>query len=169
MTCKTISAAEARDLLNRGGRLIDIRARDEFARAHLPGAENRPLDSLSRVPHCGPVVFHCRSGTRTAHNAARLAEAASGEAYILEGGLDGWRKAGLPVEEDRGAPLEIMRQVQIAAGTLVLAGIALGLLVAPAWFALSAFVGAGLTLAGLSGWCGMANLLAAMPWNRRGT
>ena len=52
--------------------------------------------------------------------------------------------------------------------TLVLAGILLGIWVAPAFLALSGFVGAGLMFAGLSGWCGMAKLLGLMPWNRRG-
>ena len=60
-----------------------------------------------------------------------------------------------------------MRQVQIAAGALALLGVLLGALVAPAFFGIAAFVGAGLVLAGVSGFCGMAHLLAAMPWNRR--
>ena len=75
--------------------------------------------------------------------------------------------ADLPVEEDRSQPIEIMRQVQIAAGSLVLLGVILGLTVAPGWFALSGFVGAGLVFAGTTGWCGMAYLLAIMPWNRQ--
>jgi rhodanese-related sulfurtransferase len=167
MTCRTISPAEARELVSKGAKLIDIRGADEFARARLPGAENRPLDALGAVAHDGPVVFHCRSGMRTAAHADRLAGVCGGESYIVEGGLEGWRKAGLPVEETRGAPLEIMRQVQIAAGTLVLLGVILGFAVAPAWFALSGFVGAGLAFAGVTGWCGMATLLGMMPWNRR--
>jgi hypothetical protein len=65
------------------------------------------------------------------------------------------------------APLEIMRQVQIAAGLLVLTGVGLGLGVNPLFFALAALVGAGLTLAGATGFCGMARLLALAPWNRR--
>jgi rhodanese-related sulfurtransferase len=62
--------------------------------------------------------------------------------------------------------MEIMRQVQIAAGSLVLIGVLLGFFVAPAWFGLAGFVGAGLTFAGLSGFCGMARLLMFAPWNR---
>lgn len=85
---------------------------------------------------------------------------------MLDGGLNAWEKAGLPVETNADAPLEIMRQVQIAAGSLVLIGVLLGFLVAPAWFGLSAFVGAGLTYAGVTGFCGMARLLMLMPWNR---
>jgi hypothetical protein len=60
-----------------------------------------------------------------------------------------------------------MRQVQIVAGLLVLTGVVLGFVLNPAFFGISAFVGAGLTFAGISGWCGMAKLLALMPWNRR--
>jgi rhodanese-related sulfurtransferase len=59
-----------------------------------------------------------------------------------------------------------MRQVQIAAGSLVLLGVILSQTVAPGWIWLSGFVGAGLTFAGISGFCGMARLLAAMPWNK---
>nr|WP_249110270.1 YgaP-like transmembrane domain [Neokomagataea anthophila] len=60
-----------------------------------------------------------------------------------------------------------MRQVQIVAGSLILIGVLLGLFVAPGFFGLSAFVGTGLIFAGMTGWCGMANVLGAMPWNRR--
>ena len=114
------------------------------------------------------MVFHCRSGARTSANAARLADAAGCEAYILEGGIDAWKTAGLPVAVDRRQPIEIMRQVQITAGALVLLGVLLGVWLAPAFLALSGFVGAGLMFAGISGWCGMARLLGLMPWNRRG-
>jgi rhodanese-related sulfurtransferase len=167
MALPRLSPAEARRLADAGARLIDIRGRDEFARVHAPGAENRPLDELGKVEGDGPVVFLCRSGMRTGGNAAKLAACCHGEAYILEGGLDAWKAAGLPVEEDRDAPLELLRQVQIAAGSLVLIGVVLGFMWSPVLFGLSAFVGAGLVMAGASGWCGLAQLLAIMPWNRR--
>jgi rhodanese-related sulfurtransferase len=70
------------------------------------------------------------------------------------------------VRKLKGAPLPLMRQVQIAAGSLVLLGLVLSNVVAPPWILLTWFVGAGLTFAGISGFCGMARLLAAMPWNR---
>ena len=150
--------------------LIDIREPDEFARRHVKGARSRPLTSLEATPlalEAGrDVIFTCRSGMRTAANARRLAALVNGHAYVLEGGVDGWATAGLPLAQDRKAPLEIMRQVQIAAGLLVLTGVALGLVVHPAFFGLSAFVGAGLTFAGATGYCGMARALQAMPWNR---
>ena len=169
MSLKSIDAAQAKHLIDEGALLVDIREADEHARVRIPGARNHPLSGLSTVDNGGAkaIVFHCRSGARTAANASRLADTAGCEAYLLEGGLDAWMKAGLPVAVDRRQPLEIMRQVQIVAGSLVVAGIVLGFWVSPAFLALSAFVGAGLAFAGISGWCGMAKLLAVMPWNRR--
>ena len=169
---QTISPERAAELVRAGAVLIDIREADEHARERIPGAYHH---ALSRVDHSAPVragddvlIFHCRSGARTKGNAARLAAASSNcETYILEGGLDAWKKAGLPVTLDRSQPIDIMRQVQIVAGSLVLIGAILGALVAPGFYALSGFVGAGLLFAGVSGFCGMARLLGVMPWNRR--
>lgn len=151
--------------------LVDIREEDEFARSHIAGALSQPLSRweeahLSIAPDAD-VVFTCRSGARTSGACDRLAARIDGPAYVLEGGIDGWARAGLPLAVDRKAPLEIMRQVQIAAGSLVLIGVVLGFALSPAWFGLSAFVGAGLTFAGVSGFCGMARLLLLAPWNRR--
>lgn len=150
--------------------LVDIRDADEYARRHIAGARSVPLSTIEQahlsVDPAQDVVFTCRTGMRTGANCDRLAASVTGEAYVLEGGVDGWAAAGLPVAEDRKAPMEIIRQVQIAAGSLVLAGVVLGFAVAPGWFALSGFVGAGLVFAGVSGTCAMASLLKAAPWNR---
>jgi rhodanese-related sulfurtransferase len=151
--------------------LVDVREADEFARRRVRGALNRPLSAFEtahlKIEPGWDVVFACRSGMRTAAHCDRLKASVEGDAYVLQGGLDAWITAGLPVEHDRKAPLEIMRQVQIVAGMLVLAGVALGVTVAPVFLILSAFVGAGLTFAGATGFCGMARLLALAPWNRR--
>jgi rhodanese-related sulfurtransferase len=167
MSLPTISPTEAKRLMDQGATLVDIRGPDEFARERIPGAENRPLDRLSGIDGGnGIAIFHCRSGQRTSMNAAKLAEAASCDAYIVEGGIEAWKKAGLPVERDRSQPIELQRQVMIAAGSLVLLGVGLGQFADPAFYLLTAVVGAGLTFAGVSGWCGMAKVLALMPWNR---
>lgn len=169
MPLTPVSPEKARELIAAGARLIDIREPDEHARERIAVAENVPMSRLDRL-EAGPasaVVYHCRSGNRTASNAARLAGAADCPAYVLEGGLDAWRKAGLPVVVDKRQPLELMRQVQLAAGGLVLLGLALGFVLTPVLFGLAGFVGAGLMTAGATGWCGMARLLAHMPWNRR--
>mgnify|MGYP003652586720 CR=1 FL=1 len=113
------------------------------------------------------IVFHCKSGMRTRSNCDALAAHVNGKAFLMEGGLEAWKSAGLPIAADKSAPMEINRQVQITAGSLVLIGVLLSVFVNPAFVWLSAFIGAGLTFAGLSGWCGMGLLLASAPWNTR--
>ena len=170
---RQINATTAKALLDRGDAvLIDVREPDEHARERIEGARLAPLSRFDPLSLVGEgergkiAVFHCNSGNRTAQAAVRLLGAGFADAYLLEGGIQGWKRAGLPVIRDRRAPLPIMRQVQIAAGSLVLLGVVLAVLVSPWFMALSAFVGAGLIVAGITGFCGMANLLTRMPWNR---
>ncbi|MDB5572182.1 MAG: hypothetical protein JWN93_3365 [Hyphomicrobiales bacterium] len=172
MSLPTISAEKAKVLLAQGAVLVDVREADEHARERAPGAYHLPLSKLDEADlaaHAGKqVIFHCRSGARTAAHAPRLAAKVGDacEAYVLEGGLDALKKAGHPVAQDKSQPLELMRQVQIVAGGLVFVGTLLGLTVSPGFFAIPAFVGAGLTFAGATGFCGMARLLMLAPWNR---
>jgi rhodanese-related sulfurtransferase len=172
MSLPKISPLQAKQMLDDGAILVDIREPDEHAREHIAAAKHMPLSRLDDADlsvHQGrPVVFHCRSGARTLGNAPRLAAKLGGDcqAYIVDGGLDAWRKAGLPVVTDRRQPLELQRQVQISAGGLAFFGTLLGLLVSPWLSAVPLFVGAGLMTAGITGFCGMARLLMHMPWNR---
>jgi rhodanese-related sulfurtransferase len=170
MSLPHISPAKANELIDRGAVLVDIREFDEHARSKIPAARHAPLSRLDKLEigtEAPAVIFHCRTGNRTASNADRLAQCTDCDAFILDGGIDAWKSAGLPVIESKGQPIEIMRQVQIVAGSLVFAGTALGALVHPGFYALAAFVGAGLVFAGVSGSCMMARLLAFAPWNRR--
>jgi rhodanese-related sulfurtransferase len=167
---KLISPHQANDLLAKGAQLIDVRNADEHAREHIAIARLAPIGSvtLPATPG-GVVVFHCKSGQRTSTHAGQLAQKAqaqSCEAYLLDGGIEAWKAAGLPVVRNAQAPMELSRQVQIAAGALALLGFTGGVLVHPGFHALSGFIGAGLMFAGLSGWCGLAKVLGRMPWNR---
>jgi rhodanese-related sulfurtransferase len=153
--------------------LIDIREASEHARERIPGSKLAPLSTLDRrdfreeLASGKTIVFHCKSGNRTAANAGRLVAKGCEGAFMLMGGLDGWKAAGLPTLVDRSAPIELQRQVQIAAGSLVVLGVALSVWVSPWFMLLSGFVGAGLIFAGVTGTCGMARFLSCMPWNRR--
>jgi rhodanese-related sulfurtransferase len=172
MSLPKISPTDAKRLLDRGAILVDIREADEHAREKLAGAHHLPLSKLDEAElalHEGkPVIFHCRSGARTQSHARRLAGKVGGvcEAFIIDGGLEAWKKAGLPVVTDRRQPIEVQRQVQIGAGSLAFLGTMLGLFVSPWFFVVPAFVGAGLIMAGVTGFCGMARVLMRAPWNR---
>jgi rhodanese-related sulfurtransferase len=84
----------------------------------------------------------------------------------LNGGLAAWKAASFTTAVDVSQPISIMRQVQIVAGSLALAGALLAWLVSPWFMMLSGVVGAGLMFAGLSDTCMMAMLLAKLPYNR---
>ena len=172
-------AVDARTLhqwLERGQAvLVDVREPFEHHTERIEGARHVPLGQLDAAaltqPHPGErLVFHCRSGARSGKALERCEDAlreAGIDVYHLEGGIEAWKAAGKPISSAGAAPrIDIMRQVQITAGSLVAIGVVLSLLVHPWFLVLPGFVGCGLVFAGISGWCGMARLLAAMPWNR---
>jgi rhodanese-related sulfurtransferase len=172
LTLRTIAPHQAKRLMDNGAVLVDIREDDEHARERIAGVRHLALSQLEQADLAAhrdrAVIFHCRSGARTTSNAAALAAKvdAGCDAFMLEGGLEGWRRAGLPTVVDRRQPIELQRQVQIGAGGLALVGTLLGLAVSPWFLAIPLFVGGGLVFAGLTGFCGMALLLRRAPWNR---
>ncbi len=165
----TIAAAELQGLRESGAApvLLDVRSAIEFESERIEGARNVPLDTLEarleEIPDGADLIVVCRTGIRATIAAESLARVGR-RARVLDGGMMAWRRAGLPVREGRKR-LPVDRQVQLIAGSMVLAGVGLGLTVSPWFLALSAFFGAGLTFAGATGTCGLALLLMKMPWN----
>lgn len=155
--------------------LIDVRTPVEFREVHVDFARNLPLDRLDppsvqqgRDTNASqPLYIICRSGSRGKQACEKLA-AAGINVVNVEGGTLAWDAAGLPVVRGKKA-ISLERQVRIAAGFLVLVGAVLAMTVHPYFAGLSAFVGAGLMFAGITDTCGMAMLLARMPWNQVAT
>ncbi|GJQ28587.1 MAG: membrane protein [Phycisphaerae bacterium] len=169
------SPAQIAEWVRRGEAvIIDVREPDEHAREHIAGACLVPLSSFdperaaARAKPGQMLVMHCRSGRRSADAAGRCATLTpKGWRLVnMTGGIEAWKQAGLPVEVNTAAPrMSLMRQVQLTIGVGVLAGCALAWFVHPWFIGLAAFFGAGLVFAGLSGTCGLAAVLARMPWN----
>ena len=161
---------EAWKLLQTGkARLIDVREPDEIETAHVEGIVAAPLSvvRLTELPKATPempLIFTCHSGNRVRSSATLLEELAQGPAYTLEGGMDAWEKACLPVVRGRRYSLE--RQVRMVAGSIILCGFALSL-VHGAFLVIPLGVGCGLLYAGVTGACAMAGLLQRLPWNRK--
>lgn len=152
--------------------LLDVRTAPEFSRAHVPGAKLIPLNELNvkeylRRHEAGkPIYVLCQSGGRAQKAIEQLERAGCRDGVLVEGGTEAWMDAGLPVMRGTSRVLPIMRQVQIVVGALSAVGAVLALLVSP-WFSLlPLIIGCGLLFAGVTGVCGMALLLARMPWNR---
>lgn len=170
-TLREVDAETLKDWLDQDKAvLIDIRETDEYVREHIAGSRLVPLSGFDPDDFPGDRdkigVFHCNSGNRTCQAAPTILKSGFAEVYHLRGGIQAWKKAGLPVNSNRKAPISLLRQMQIATGALAVLGILLAVLASPWFMALSALVGVGLILAGITGSCAMSRLLAFMPWNR---
>ena len=150
--------------------LLDVRTPSEFSSRRAAGARNIPLDALETftgsLPKNAPILLLCEKGGRAAIAATKLRGHGFEDVHVVEGGTESWAASGLPIEGTGRKVISIERQVRIGAGSFVLLGVILGLLVNSAFFGLSAFIGAGLIFAGVTDWCGMGLLLARAPWNR---
>lgn len=162
---QTIAPQEAHDKMQNGAALLDVREYPEWLESHIPGATLIPLGEIKSDPGRGAlapeVLTLCRSGKRATEAAQTLAEAGVAKAFVVKGGLEEWKAAGLPSQKAEGGPISIERQVRIGAGALVLLGLAVPRLRAVSWF-----VPCGLIFAGLTDFCGMGQMLSKMPWNR---
>jgi rhodanese-related sulfurtransferase len=175
MNIAVIKPQELSKLCKEGNKvdLIDVRTPVEFREVHLEIARNVPLDQLdpASLMHARngsanePLYFICRSGSRGQQACEKSLKAGFSNVVNIEGGTMACVEAGLPVVHGKKA-MSLERQVRIAAGSLVLLGAILGWLVHPAFIGLSAFVGAGLVFAGITGSCGISMILARMPWNQ---
>lgn len=159
----TITPQQAREKMNSGALLLDVREYPEWCDCHVEGARLLPLGELQGKPGAvepgREILLLCRSG-RHAREAAQSLPVET-TVSVVEGGIEAWKSAGLPTKRAPRGPISLERQVRIGAGALVL----LGLLVPRVQF-LAYFVPCGLIFAGITDFCGMAKVLARAPWNR---
>lgn len=173
MNVTTISPKQLHDLVQSGSpvELVDVRTPVEFREVHVDFARNVPLNTLdasqlaSGRDSAQPLYVICRSGSRGKQACEKFAAAGYSNVVNVDGGTQAWDQAGLPVVRGKKV-ISLERQVRIAAGLLVLVGSLLGVFVSVYWIGLAAFVGAGLTFAGITDTCGMGLMLARMPWNQ---
>jgi rhodanese-related sulfurtransferase len=172
----SISASELSKLISSGRSidLIDVRTPVEYREAHVAIAKNEPLDQLDpkaiQAACSGssgdPLYVVCRSGNRSRQACDKLLTYGIANVVNIEGGAIACEAAGIPmVRGKKGLPLT--GQVQIVTGLTVLAG-AIATLVSnnPYWLVLPIFMGSGMLFAGLTNTCGLAMVLARMPWNQ---
>ncbi len=167
---KTIKAGE----VVAGDLLLDVRTRGEFGYEYIEGSECDPLGEFdagvwaAKLDGSRRCVVVCQGGIRAKQAAARLEASGAKNVVILDGGVNGWKAAGRGCLRGERRVLPLDRQVRIASGLVVLAGVILGSAVNPLWYGLAGFMGAGLVFAGITNWCGLAILVGKMPWNDGG-
>jgi rhodanese-related sulfurtransferase len=170
---KQITVHQLNELLTGGGecQVIDVREFSEFNAERIAEAKLVPLSSFEKhadeIDHAKPVFLMCRSGNRAKQAGQMLAAKGFTDVHIIEGGMTAWLGASLPVVQGESKVWSLERQVRFTAGLLVVLGVVLGFAVTPYLFLISGFVGAGLAFAGATDTCGMAMVLARMPWNKQ--
>ena len=152
--------------------LIDVREPAEYSAIHIDEAKNIPLGKLkSNLPlDCDgkKLVFHCRSGARSQQACeAVVKHCPDAQVFNLEGGIISWETKGHDVQRSGNVFLPLDRQVQLTIGGLLIVLSILSYFVSPIFILLIGFLGAGLSVAGLTGYCGLAILIAKMPWNQK--
>ncbi|HET8706524.1 MAG TPA: rhodanese-like domain-containing protein, partial [Pseudomonadales bacterium] len=156
---------------------LDVRTPAEYHTLHVEGAVCCPLTDLdtrsvvSDLKQRGfgkndTLYLLCKSGNRSAQAAEKITAETDVNVVVVEGGTEACSALGLPCKTGHRNVLPLDRQVRIAAGSLALLGAILGFTVAPAWYGLSAFVGAALIFAGVTDICPMRDMLARAPWNQ---
>ncbi len=101
---RRIQAQEAKELIDAGKvTVIDVREPAEYARDHIAQATLVPLGRIISSPATAvtaedDVIFVCEVGQRSAVAAEMAAALGMTNVHNLEGGMQAWRAAGLPVE-----------------------------------------------------------------------
>lgn len=169
---KEIDVREIGKMAEAGGecQIIDVREFSEFGSERVQGARLMPLSNFEKhtndIDRSKPVYLMCRSGGRAKQAAEKLVSKGFRDVHVIEGGMTAWRNANLPAIRGESKVWSLERQVRFAAGSLAVLGVLLSLIVHPYFVWLSAFVGAGLVFAAVTDTCGMAMMLARMPWNQ---
>lgn len=172
MAIKAVDVRTLKNWIDRGEAVVvDVREPAEHAAENITGVTLLPLNRVNKdaLPEMNgkKLVIHCRSGKRSTNACEKLlVEDPSLEIYNLEGGISAWTQAGFNVQSSGKFFLPLDRQVQLTIGLGVLIGSVLAYFINPLFFLLTGFFGAGLTFAGLSGFCGLAMIMAKMPWNQ---
>ena len=151
--------------------IIDVRSGAEFESLHILGSYHVPLGMLSEhaaefAAKLGTrVVLVCQSGNRAEQARNKLGAAGLSAASVLTGGVPAYEAAGGDVVRGRRV-WALERQVRMAAGSLVLAGVLGGKFISPKLGLVAGGIGAGLTFSAATNSCAMGQVLSRMPWNR---
>ena len=105
-----VSAGEATQLINRRNAVVlDLRNADDFSKGHLPSARNLQFSELeAKVGQfvknkSNPVLLVCQDGQQSRKAQRMVKDAGFAEVHVLEGGVNAWQRAGMPVVKQGGS------------------------------------------------------------------
>lgn len=152
---------------------IDVRTQGEFGQVHIPGSQLLPLQNWEKEVICQKLksgcVLVCQSGKRSMLAAQKLRDWGwESDAVVMEGGIEAWQAAGFEVKQGKSS-LSLERQVRIFMGAIIAAGAILAANFSGHFIWVCGIMGAGLVVSGITNWCGIAMIIAKMPWNQGST
>lgn len=156
--------------------VIDLRTNAEVASEGIENCVNLPVQELEHAGleallteknhQQGDIYLLCQTGRRADMALEKLNGQSQRNFVVIEGGLSALKAQGAKIICGSKKVVSLERQVRIAAGLFVLVGVVLGYFVHSGLFTVAGFVGAGLLFSGVTDTCGMAMVLAKMPWNK---
>ena len=151
--------------------IVDVREVSEYEGKRINGAILAPLSRFKESSKIFDRNRHsyivCQAGKRAEQFAKRLLENGHENISVVEGGLKAWIDAGYPIEKGESRVWSLERQLRFTAGLLVLLGVVLSFVFNRMFLILPGIVGVGLIFAAVTDTCGMAMVLARMPWNQK--
>lgn len=150
--------------------LVDVREPAEHLSSHIPNADLHPLGKISADNFAADkdILIYCQKGLRGNKACQKLLQDKPDlKVFNIRGGIEAWEQAGLETQSTDSAFMPLDRQVQLSIGILLIAFSLLTISVSTAFVWAICFIGLGLSVAGMTGFCGLGRLIAMMPWNQR--
>lgn len=170
MTVSLLTPGQTEQMLLNGAVLIDIRRPSEFNTEHIPQARSVPLPMLEPdtldIPADSAVIFNCQTGHRARLYANRLEQSVQNDIYIVDGGINAWKKAGLAVEKNASHYRTTGDQVKIAAGLLIITGMTCGYFFNPWCYWVVVLTAVDLVVGGICKTSVLRAMIQQLPRNR---
>ncbi len=169
----TITSKQLKEMINKNEIiLVDVREPIEYEAEHIEGAMLVPLAELDRSKLSNiadkAIVLYCRSGKRSESAYEKIKNyELKHNYYSLKGGILAWKEDGYETIKAKGSFISLERQVHVIIGTTVFIASILTYFINIKFVFVAGFFGFGLSFAGLTGFCGLALLIAKAPWNKK--
>lgn len=183
MHLNMLPASEVNKIDKNKGVILDVRTKMEHDEKRL--IQKHVLVTLDELNPTDFMMSHvlqkdfgvyilCRSGKRAMQAAEKFIAEGYTNIHVIDGGIMACEECGQKIDGYANIdstqiekPMSLERQVRIAAGSLIVVGAFLSLIISPVFGLIPLFVGVGLVYAGFTERCGMALMLANAPWNKK--
>ncbi len=154
--------------------LVDVREFAEHEEEHIENSKLFPtseiteekIKELIKETKDKEIILYCKSGMRSQNALNKFLCCNVENVCILKGGIDSWKSQNFNTKK-KASIISLDRQVQLVLGILILLFSLLSIFISKIFLIFLIFISCGLIFAGSTGKCGLAILLARMPFNKK--